>query len=1030
MKIIWAAVVMTIAAAPVAAQSKRTYYTDEKLAIMRSNVAKYDWARSQRDAAINAAERWADYDDEQLRKLVIPPQVPRTFGVHSRRCPMHSHEVPLYGWEISLDRPFKVKCPVGGEEYPSNDFAKFLESGMKDRSLLTGDYADDGWGWHMPGDKEKSNYWFVAYYAHFSMMRHVLPAIATLGQAALLTEDQQLARKYAHQCAVLLWQMAVYYPDYDYSKQSREGKERNPNYTGKWTNMIWEVRTPNACAPAYDAVRPFLYDDVALQKLSGKSGPQLDEMIRERLLMEAARCITDGSHRIAGNYGMHQKSLVLLALALDEKQKHPTSQEMINYVVANPDVAGSQDLGLRDALESLVYRDGMPPESINYNGIWLRDLSAVAESLTTVGINYYKNRRFQKLLAWPFSMYVVGQGTPMMGDRGGMFLAGPYWRAGTCRAALKHHYDPRMAWVVKAQGASAGGDLFSEAPEEVLAQLPEQEPPPIGVNSIHLPGYGVGILQSGSDANRTASCLVYGAHPSHAHYDQLNLLLISQENVLLTEIGYAGQTDSYNPIRFGFANNTIAHNTVVVDAVKQSRRQAGKVRAFEPNSFAQVADASCESAYPGRVTLYRRANIHMQVTDTQSYLFDVFYVRGGKQHDYAAHGTHAECICDPPLGPVQPTGTLAGPDVPYEQFYDDAKLKDKKIDGITSFSGYRGSGFQYLTNVQRASLDGRAVCEWRLTEPLPGERRHPWKGIGLRAHIVGDDEQLFACDGPVQYPPKTVKFMIRRRTGEDLASNFVTVYEPYKEQPWIARVVPVAIEPDDEQAVAVQVELADGARHYVFHALNIEQTYTLDGRITVAGQAACLALDRNGVVDKAMLLNGTVLSTGDFTLKGKGLRRSRIVAVDYDSGVVEIADPVLGEDLRPGQTVLVEPDGFADCLTLQKVMDGTHFSIGDEEVLVAGGSVKQVMSDKSQMISNFAGRHAQPGMMMLNARGEPVGRVAAMDGKTWTLDRAGMAALTMNDFPTADNDPLPRYAVVIAAPGDKLAIPHLAVYAR
>ena len=180
MRTIWAAVVIAVAAAPLAAQSKRTYYTDEKLAIMRNNVAKYDWARSQRDAAISAANSWAAYDDERLRKLVIPPQVPRTYGVHSGRCPVHGLEVPLYGWKISLDRPFKVKCPVGGEEYPSNDFAKFLESGMKDRSLLTGDYADDGWGWHMPGDKRKNNYWFVAYYAHFSMMRHVVPARAGL----------------------------------------------------------------------------------------------------------------------------------------------------------------------------------------------------------------------------------------------------------------------------------------------------------------------------------------------------------------------------------------------------------------------------------------------------------------------------------------------------------------------------------------------------------------------------------------------------------------------------------------------------------------------------------------------------------------------------------------------------------------------------------------------------------------------------------------------------------------------------------
>ena len=280
----------------------------------------------------------------------------------------------------------------------------------------------------------------------------------------------------------------------------------------------------------------------------------------------------------------------------------------------------------------------------------------------------------------------------------------------------------------------------------------------------------------------------------------------------------------------------------------------------------------------------------------------------------------------------------------------------------------------------------------------------------------------------MQYPPKTVKFMIRRRTGENLASNFVTVYEPYKDTPWITRVLPVTIQPDDGQAVAAHIELANGARHYVFHAINIKQTYKLDDRVTVAGQSACLALDGAGAVDKAMLLNGQVLSLGEFKLQGKGLRRSRIVAVDYDKGVVQIADPLLGDDLRQGQTVLVEPAGFADCLTLQKVVDATHFSIGDEEVLVAGGSVKQVASDKSQVTGNFRGRYTQPGMMMLNAHDEPVGRITVVNDRTWTLNRDGMSPLTLDDFPVADGDATPRYAVVIAAPGDEVAIPHLALY--
>jgi len=270
-------VLLGVASVPAWAAFERNYYTEEKLETMQRNLEQYEWARGQRDAALAGADRWAKYDDERLLTLVVPPQVPRGYQVHNFGCPVHGikvHEKGLYRWTIDFDNPWKVTCPVGGEEYPSNDFGAFLASGMKDRSLLFNaehpdpndplhtQYVDDGWGWNKAGDE--TNYWFVAYYAHWSMSSFTMPAIASLGQAALVAPDPEQAKLYAHKCALLLWRLAEYYPDYEYKSQSREAKEHNPNYDGKWTNMIWEVRTPNVCAPAYDAIRPFLPGDEEL----------------------------------------------------------------------------------------------------------------------------------------------------------------------------------------------------------------------------------------------------------------------------------------------------------------------------------------------------------------------------------------------------------------------------------------------------------------------------------------------------------------------------------------------------------------------------------------------------------------------------------------------------------------------------------------------------------------------------------------------------------------------------------------------
>ncbi len=1038
--LVWA-MLLCIMVAPARAAFERNYYSAAKMDIMRSNLGKYDWARKQRDALVSAGENWAKYDDDRLRALVVPPQVPRGYQVHNFGCPVHGvkvHEKGLYRWIIDMDKPYKIKCPVGGEEYPSNDFAAFLASGMRDRSLLFNaehpdpndplhtQYVDDGWGWNKQGDD--ANYWFVAYYAHWSMSSFTLPAIRALGDAALVAEDPEKAKVCAHKCALMLWQLAQYYPDYFYETQSREGKEHNRNYRGRWTNMIWETRTPRECALAYDAIRPFLPEDEELQKLTGQTAEEMDTAIRERLLMTAARDITDGSGRNAGNYGSHQNSLLLLAAVLNEKEQHPTSDEMIEYIVDNPRPATAQDIGMRDALVNLVYRDGMPQESIGYNGGWVRNLASVASALTEVGVNYFSNPRFQKLLTWQFDVMIAEKFVPPLGDTGNMFARGGPLSADVAALAIPHWQDPRIARIMRAN-PGAGRDLFRKPVDEIVAELPDAGPVELGVKSFHFPAYGLAYLQNGSAQNRTASLLFYGDYPQHRHADQLNMLLFSQGNALLTDIGYPEQTDAFNHKRYAFFSNTAAHNTVVVDAGAQTRGP-GKLYAYQPAGFAQVVDASCEGAYSGKVSLYRRAHLLVELNPTESYLFDVFYVRGGKQHDYVALGAPSETSCMPPLGPVQEKGTLAGEDVPYEHFYDDERYAAKPL-GTMSYGGYRGSGFQYFFNVRRAPLQGEAVFEWRLKEPGEGKTQYPWQGIGLRAHLVGSDEEIIAADSKPQkydYLPDTVQFMFRRRVGEDLASSFVTVYEPYMQTPFIKRVSAVALEPDDGQAVAVRIELLDGSTHYAFHSLTPEQRYKLDAKVSVTGQAACLVLDADGKPQKAMLLNGTELGLGEFALRSSGLQKTRIVSVDYAKGIVEIADPLLTHQAVPGQTVIVAPDTFADSLTMQKVIDATHFSVSDEDMRVAGGPVNEVVADQSRIVTSVDTPHAATGMTVLNSLLQPQGRLAA--GDRVIIDRTGMAPLKAEDFPKGTDASHPRFWVVMAGPGDEVWIPGMAELTR
>src|SRR3989304_10384447 len=73
-------------------QAQRGYYTAERLAVMRENLQKHEWARKEADAILARATRWLAYDDERLRLLVPPPPVPPAFRVNPSDCPVHGRE--------------------------------------------------------------------------------------------------------------------------------------------------------------------------------------------------------------------------------------------------------------------------------------------------------------------------------------------------------------------------------------------------------------------------------------------------------------------------------------------------------------------------------------------------------------------------------------------------------------------------------------------------------------------------------------------------------------------------------------------------------------------------------------------------------------------------------------------------------------------------------------------------------------------------------------------------------------------------
>ena len=960
----------------VGAQSPRGWYDAAKLAAMRANVEQHEWARQEEARILKAADAWTRYDDATLRLLVTPPEVPRAIVAHLTGDPLHGealHKLGRYSWIVSFEHPYKVKSPVDGALYPSNDFLAFMKSGYKDRSLLTGPYADDGWGANVPGHDKP--FWFVGVYAHWAAVRLLLPAVENLSKAYLLTDDPS----YAHACGVLLWQLAEHYPNYWYMKQSRYAKEVMPSYSGRLLYHTWEsLYTCQTVPPAYDAIKPALDADAALQELARLNGSELRAHVENRILRTMANDIMDGSGRIAGNYGMHQYALLLIAAATEHAAPGtPSSAEMVDWVLHNPNVKLYTAMGMMDAVNNLLHRDGYPFESPSYSCHWMTELGRMGLALRDKVGPLLESSRFRRLFSWPAQMTVAGEFTPPYGDSNNMFAARMGWAPKYMESAYRILREPRFAKMIVDGGSKAGNALFAVSIDAEIADAAAQIEEPIGTSSELLPGVGFASLQCGSDANRTGLALFYGYYAGHNHADRLQLDLYSWRNTLLPDLGYPETADSFDPRRFGFISHTVAHNTVMVDAKNQRWRAEarGRLHVFAPGSGVQLVETSAEAAYSGTVGLYRRTLMLVEVTPTQAFVVDVFRVRGGNQHDYLAHGNQAEFASSLPFCEPRQAGTLAGPDVAYGAFYDDEQYADGNK-AHRPYYLYEGSGFQWLFNVQQAALNGTGTVDWQLNRPEDLFPNAPRKGVALRAHLVGQDETVFACDGIPQRRktwPESLKWLVRRREGDDLESVFVTVYEPYKDVPFVQSVKRLPVRAGSDLPVALEITCG-------------EKTFVVFNRIeSGARRPSTLALSGGRIVDaRAAVSERASGQLWQLDPRSAPAFRTTVAAVDLAEGTVTLKEPMPANFAPAGGHAIVMSDRHANAIPLIRRIGDRAFSVGDDDLSAATLRVRQIEGKKLSFTPTTI-YFAEPGMTVVNEAGRTVARIQAMESGFFEL---------------------------------------------
>lgn len=940
------------------------YYTEEKISNARSNCTKFEWAGKIKEAAVKNAASWITKTDEELWLMIPGQDLPRCIDVTLNRadknptvygCLKCGKEVLRFGsYPYNPDfvsKPWKLTCPSCGEIFPKNDFGKYYASGIDEHGLFDPHKADrnllfntdhpdandplhkfgvdDGYGYT---DSSGHVHRYIGYYV-WKYWDYINNGLGALANAYLYSGE----KKYAHKAAVLLDRIADVYPDMDWKPYAEKGWYHSDGGAGngKIGGSIWETNVAQHFADSYDKIISGTINDDELcaflkrqpikYQLPAAKGSRalLIRNIDDRILRTSFNAVLSG--QIRGNQGMHQMTVAKCALALNTE---PETSQWLDWLFA-PDGGAIPGLMISRFDHDGTSDEGAPGYAF-YFGNLISEIAEIIEGYKDyTHHNIFKEYpQLKASFSGAWRMAVSGKAIPNMGDAGATGLVSikpcdPQFIA----KGFSVYGDTALAVAAyRANGNSAKGlgyQVFSKDPEALSKEIQgiAEKAGARPVNSSIMSGYGLATLESGSSSNTVGVAINYGRSLYHGHPDVLNFDLFAFDHWLAPDQGYPEYATKW-PSNQEWTGSTLSHNLVYVNQHPQKEVWGGYTKLFKQTKGFSVVELDGKTAYP-EINNYSRSMFLIggadAVNDSNVYIVDIFCVKGGFDHLYSFHGPPGAVTVKGLRLNAQLSGTYAGENIQKGEWAKNFPV-----------------GYSHLYNVERDKKPSAGfMIDWKAETGYRGIRASD--DIHLRFHaLTACDDVAIANGDPPQNKvgnPKTLKYVLMHRKGEDLSSHFISVIEPYRKIPFIKTVR--LVEGNENGTIVIEIEKTNGITDYVLFNADSSNHISLKNKITLNGRIGYVSMKKEEV-QRAVLVNGQSLIAGKINLQQAGAYKGRVVQMNKaltGGGWVVVDKQLPVADSLKGEIIIIKTKGERDAAytieKIEQVAAGSKIYCGD-----------------------------------------------------------------------------------------------------